>query len=41
MDIGSLLGTLVETLTNLGLPMEQIGAFLEPIISTIMGFIGM
>ena len=41
MDIGSLLGTLMETLASLGLPVEQIGAFLEPIISAIMGFIGM
>ncbi|MGN0571422.1 MAG: hypothetical protein ACI4K9_04500 [Candidatus Fimenecus sp.] len=41
MDITSLLDTLLQTLADLGIDFDAIGAALEPIISQIMGLIGM
>lgn len=41
MDLGSLLGTLMETLASLGIDLDAISAVLEPIFSQILGLIGM
>ncbi len=38
--ISELLGTLTETLASLGIDLEAVSAFLEPIISAITGVIG-
>ena len=35
------LSSLMETLANLGIPMDEISAVIEPIIAQIMGLIGM
>ncbi|MGN0520686.1 MAG: hypothetical protein ACI4LB_08090 [Candidatus Fimenecus sp.] len=40
MDIGSLLGTLMDTLASLGIPVDSIMATVEPILQTIISTIG-
>ena len=39
--LGGVMNTLMETLANLGIPMDEISAVIEPIIEQIMGLIGM
>lgn len=40
MDIASLLGSLLDTLANLGIDVESIQAAIEPIIEQIMALLG-
>lgn len=35
MDFSSILDTIISTLTNMGLPMEEIMTTLDPIISSV------
>lgn len=39
--LGGVMNTIMETLANLGVPMDEISAVIEPIIEQIMGLIGM
>ena len=39
--LGGIMNTIMDTLANLGIDTEAISAALEPIISQIMGLIGM
>lgn len=40
-SLGGVLNTIMETLANLGVPMDEISAVIEPIVSQILGLIGM
>ncbi|MGN0561288.1 MAG: hypothetical protein ACI4K6_00595 [Candidatus Fimenecus sp.] len=40
MDISSLLGTLGETLANLGIDFDAIAAALQPVLEQIMAVVG-
>ena len=39
--LGGIMNTIMETLANLDIPMDEISAVIEPIIEQIMGLIGM
>lgn len=38
--LSQLLGTLTETLSSLGIDLSAVSAFVEPIVSAIMGLFG-
>lgn len=40
-SLGGIMNTIMETLVNLGIPMDKISAVIEPIIEQIMGLISM